>query len=138
MSFLLDTNVVSELRRLDRADPRVQAWMFDVAPSDMFLSVMTILELEIGAQALLRRNAAQGAILRRWIDTRVVPQFAGRILPVDVAVSQRCAPLHIPNKRPERDALIAATALVHRLTVVTRDVSDFAPMGVPVLNPWEG
>jgi toxin FitB len=138
MSFLLDTNVVSELRRLDRADPQVQAWMFDVAPSDMFLSVMTILELEIGAQALLRRDAAQGAILRRWIDTRVVPQFAGRILPVDVAVSQRCAPLHIPNKRPERDALIAATALVHRLTVVTRDVSDFAPMGVPVLNPWEG
>jgi toxin FitB len=138
MSFLLDTNVVSEMRRVERLDRRVQAWMSGIPASDMFLSVVTVMELEVGTRQRLRRDPDQGRMFRTWVDTRVLPLFAGRILPFDLDVAQRCAPLHVPDRRPDRDAMIAATALVHRLTVVTRNVVDFAPMGVPVLNPWEG
>jgi predicted nucleic acid-binding protein len=87
---------------------------------------------------LERRDKAQGAMLRAWIDTRVLPAFDGRILSVDTAVAKRCARLHVPDPRADRDALIAATALVHRLTVVTRNVADFEAMGVDLLNPWRG
>jgi predicted nucleic acid-binding protein len=135
--FLLDTNVLSELRRRDRAHSRVAAWADSVHPADLFLSAITILEIEAGTLMLQRRDTAQAAVLRAWIDGRVLPAFAGRILAVDTAVAQRCARLHVPNPRAERDALIAATALVHRLKVVTRDHADFQPMGVDVLNPWE-
>lgn len=135
--FLLDTNVVSELRRGDRAHPNVVLWSDSVAASDLFLSAITILELEAGVLLMERRDASQGAVLRKWLDARVLPAFEGRILPVDVAVARRCAALHVPDPRAERDALIAATALVHGLTVVTRNVADFAPMGVAVSNPWE-
>jgi toxin FitB len=135
--FLLDTNVLSELRRPRRADARVAAWARSVDNTVFYLSATTILEVELGAWAIERRDAAQGAILRAWIDRHVLAGFAGRILPVDTAVAQCCARLHSPNRRPERDALIAATALIHRMTVVTRNVSDFAATGVPLLNPWE-
>jgi predicted nucleic acid-binding protein len=135
--FLLDTNVLSELRRRDRTDPRVAAWADQVDASDLFLSAMTILEIEAGTLMLQRRDERQGAVLRAWIDNKVLPAFEGRILSVDTEVAQRCARLHVPDPRAERDALIAATALVHRLTVVTRNVADFQPMGVSVLNPWE-
>jgi predicted nucleic acid-binding protein len=135
--FLLDTNVLSELRRRDRTDSRVAAWADGLQPSDLFLSVITILEIEAGTLMLQRRDEAQGTMLRAWIDRKVLPAFTGRILAVDTAVAQRCARLHMPNPRAERDALIAATALVHRLTLVTRNVADFQPMGVDLLNPWE-
>jgi predicted nucleic acid-binding protein len=135
--YLLDTNVLSELRRRDRTDVRVAAWADGIRSSDLFLSVITVLEIEMGAWMVQRRDQAQGARLRSWIDTRALPAFDGRILPVDTAVAQRCARLHVPNPRAERDALIAATALVHQLTVVTRNVPDFQPMGVSLLNPWE-
>ena len=135
--FLLDTNVLSELRRRDRTDPKVAAWADDIHPSDLFLSAITILEIEAGTLMLQRRDEAQGAVLRAWIDSKVLPVFEGRILSIDTAVAQRCARLHVPDPRAERDALIAATALVHRLTVVTRNVADFRPMGVGLLNPWE-
>lgn len=135
--YLLDTNVVSELRRRDRTSPPVAAWADSVDPTSLFLSVITVLEVELGALAVARRDPAQGAHLRRWIDGHVLPAFAGRILPVDVAVAQRCAGLHVPDRRAERDALVAATALVHRLTVVTRNVADFLPTGVLVLDPWQ-
>lgn len=134
--FLLDTNVLSELRRRDRTDAGVAAWADAADPSALYLSAITVLELELGALAVARRDEAQGTVLRRWIDDKVLPAFAHRILPVDVAVAQRCAQLHVPDRRAERDALIAATALVHRLTVVTRNVGNFAPTGVVVLNPW--
>ena len=134
--FLLDTNVLSELRRQNRADPKVAKWANGVHAGDMFLSAITILEIEAGTLLLQRRDEAQGAILRTWIDQKVLPAFDGRILPVDTAVAQRCARLHVPNTRAERDALIAATALVHRMSVVTRNVADFQPMGVVVINPW--
>ena len=134
--FLLDTNVVSELRRRERADPKVAAWADAVHPTELFVSAITILELETGVLLLARRDAAAGSVLRGWLDRKVLPAFEGRILAVDTAVAQRCAKLHVPNPRAERDALIAATALVHRLTLVTRNVVDFEPTGVETLNPW--
>jgi predicted nucleic acid-binding protein len=134
--FLLDTNVVSELRKLRRADPAVAVWADATTPASMHLSVMTLMELDIGVLRIERRDQPQGALLRRWLETKVVAQFAPRILPIDAAIAQRCAHLHVPDPRPERDALIAATALTHGLTVVTRNTVDFEPMGVAVLNPW--
>jgi predicted nucleic acid-binding protein len=87
--------------------------------------------------SIARRDTAQGAVLRAWIDDQILPRFEGRILAVDTAVARRCAHLHVPDPRAERDALIAATALVHGLTVVTRDVTDFELVGVALLNPWD-
>jgi predicted nucleic acid-binding protein len=135
--FLLDTNVLSELRRRDKTNQNVAAWADRAHASELFLSAITILEVEAGTLSLLRRDPAQGAVLRRWIDGNVLPAFEGRILPVDTVVALRCASLHVPNPRAERDALIAATALIHRLTVVTRNVADFEPMGVAIVNPFE-
>jgi predicted nucleic acid-binding protein len=134
--FLLDTNVISELRRPERADSNVVAWAGAISAASFFLSAISILEIELGALQIARRDAAQGAVLRAWIDDQILPRFESRILAVDTAVAQRCARLHIPDPRAERDALIAATAMVHGLTVVTRDVADFEPMGVALLNPW--
>lgn len=135
--FLLDTNVVSELRRPKRASPQVLAWAQPLDPASLFVSAVTIYEVEKGAQRIRRRDAAQAEMLDRWIRSEVLPSFAGRILPFDSDVALRCAALQIPNTRPERDAMIAATALVHGLAVATRNVRDFARMGVPILNPWE-
>ncbi|MFZ0392446.1 MAG: type II toxin-antitoxin system VapC family toxin [Terracidiphilus sp.] len=137
MTYLLDTNVVSELRNRAKADSRVIAWESSVDSSSVFLSVISVLELETGTQSMERRDARQGTELRRWLDTRVLPSFESRILPIDLQTALRCAGLHVPNRRSYRDALIAATALVHGMTVVTRNVADFAPTGVRVLNPWE-
>ena len=136
--FLLDTNVVSELRkvRLGKADPNLARWADEVDPADLYLSVIVVRELEIGIRLAERRDPAQGAIFRAWLEAQVLPAFAGRILPVDIAVALRSAALHVPDPRPVRDALIAATALVHRMTVITRNVADFAPTSVSVLNPW--
>lgn len=137
--FILDTNVVSELRkiRLGRADAHVAQWADSVESVDLFLSSITVQELEIGVLLAERRDPAQGAVFRAWLDHHVLPAFAGRILPVDTAVAQRSAKLHVPDPRPVRDCLIAATALVHGMTVVTRNVADFEPCGVLLLNPWD-
>ncbi|MGC2558510.1 MAG: type II toxin-antitoxin system VapC family toxin, partial [Terriglobales bacterium] len=105
--------------------------------ASLYISVISVLELEIGIALLDRRDKEQGAILRAWMDGRVLPTFSGRILSIDTEVAQRCAMLHVPNPRSDRDALIAATALVHGLTVATRNVADFERTGVGVLNPWE-
>ena len=136
--FLLDTNVVSELRKAQsgRADAGVVAWARAVPASGLFVSAITVLELELGVLQVERRDAAQGAVLRTWLDQHVLPAFDGRILVVDAAVAQRCARLHVPDRRAERDALIAATALVHAMTVVTRNLADFEHAGVSLLNPW--
>ena len=135
--FLLDTNVLSELRRRERTHPKVAAWADTVNAADLYLSAITILEIEAGTLLLARRDARQGAVLRAWIDGKVLPAFAGRILSVDMAVAQCCARLHVPDPRAERDAPIAATALVHRMRVVTRNIADFHSMGVELLNPWD-
>ena len=136
--FVLDTNVVSELRKAKagKADKNVTAWAASVSPGGLFLSAITILELETGALLVEHRDPAQGAILRAWLNGHVLLAFAGRVLAVDTAVAQRCARLHMPDPRADRDALIAATALVHGMTVVTRNVADFELTGVPLLNPW--
>ena len=140
MRYLLDTNVVSELRKIGdgKADASVVAWIGAEDASRFFLSAITILELEQGVLGVHRREAAQGARLRSWLDSHVRPEFAGRILPVDDAVATRCAHLYIPDRRNEADALIAATALVHDMTVVTRNTRDFEGTGVVIVDPWQG
>lgn len=136
--YLLDTNVLSEARkvRAGRADPQVMRWVEAADPLHQFLSVITVQELEMGTLRMERCDPVQGRVLRMWLEDRVLPTFAGRLLPVDLAVARRSAALQVPDPRPERDSLIAATALVHGMTVVTRNVADFALMGVPLLNPW--
>ncbi len=134
--FLLDTNVVSELRRPERAAANVRAWASNTPTDHYAISVVTVQELERGTLLMERRDPIQGSILRRWLEQEVLARLAPRILNIDSAIARRCARLHVPDPRPERDALIAATALTHGLTVVTRNVGDFEPMGVAVLNPW--
>lgn len=139
MSYLLDTNVVSELRkvRTGKADRRVAKWADGVSAADLYLSAISVQELETGVLLIERKDKAQGAMLRTWLEEHVLPAFAGRILPVDETVARRSAVLHVPNPAPVRDSLIAATALVHGMTVVTRNVQDFDAMGVTLLNPWK-
>lgn len=136
--FLLDTNVISELRKAGdgRANPRVTAWLSSVDATSFHLSAVTLMELEVGILRVERRDPTQGARLRSWMDNHILPEFSDRILPVDSAVALRCAQLHVPDPSPERDAYIAATALIHGMTVVTRNVADFEPTGARVLNPW--
>jgi toxin FitB len=136
--YLLDTNVVSEVRkiRFGKADVNVAAWADSVDADDLYLSVVTVQELEIGVLLAEHRDPTQGAVFRAWLDQHVLPAFANRILNIDTTVALRSAQLHVPDPRPVRDSLIAATALVHRMTVVTRNVSDFEPTGVPIFNPW--
>jgi toxin FitB len=134
--YIIDTNVVSELRKAKKADQNVTKWAQPLPSATLYISVISLLELEIGIMLLERRDKEQGAILRAWMNRHVLPTFSGRILAIDTTVAQRCAALHVPNPRSDRDALIAATALVHGLTVATRNVADFEGMGVDVLNPW--
>ncbi|MDR2155284.1 MAG: type II toxin-antitoxin system VapC family toxin [Burkholderiaceae bacterium] len=190
--FLLDTNVIAELRKAGdgKADAGVTAWLAGRDASSFYISAITLMEIEWGILLLARRDARQAARLRAWMDTRVVPEFAERTLPVDRAVALRCAGLHVPDPRIEgvnksgaseqvagtcpikaqsaaiprgissicnderarfggmsgrggfvhtlleRDAWIAATALVHGMAVVTRNVVDFAPTGVEVIDLW--
>ena len=138
--YLLDTNVLPELRkiRVGKADSHVAAWADSVDASDLYLSVITLQELEIGVLLIERRDPSQGTVFRAWLNDHVLPAFMGRILAVDTAVALRSARLHVPDQRPVRDGLIAATALVHGMTVVTRNLADFEPTGVPTLNPWIG
>jgi predicted nucleic acid-binding protein len=137
--YVLDTNVLSELRkvRFGRADANVAAWAESVDAADLFISAITVMELELGVLSIERKDAAQGAMLRSWLQHHVLPEFSGRTLPIDTAVAQRCARLHVPDKRGERNALIAATALVHGMAVVTHNVIDFEPARVTIVNPWE-
>lgn len=144
MMYLLDTNVVSELRKAPgapgksgRADRHVVNWAKSLPAESMFLSVISILEIELGVRLMERRDARQGDLLRCWLEKRVLPAFAGRILAIDTAVARQCAALHVPNPLSYRDSLIAATALVHGMTVVTRNVKDFKATGVAILDPWQ-
>jgi predicted nucleic acid-binding protein len=139
VTFLLDTNVVSELRKAKagKAHAAVRAWASRVSAGSLYVSAITLLELEMGVLQIERRDGAQGAVLRVWLDGHVLPAFAGRVLAVDAAVALQCARLHVPDMRSERDAMIAATAMVHRMTVVTRNVADFESSGVALLNPWQ-
>jgi predicted nucleic acid-binding protein len=137
--YLLDTNVVSELRKVKtgKVHRNVRVWAKSVSTPTLFLSAISIMELEIGILLIERRDRSQGEMLRSWMEDQVLPVFHGRILAVDTPVAQRCAALHVPTPCSDRDALIAATAMVHGMTVVTRNVSDFELTGVAVINPWQ-
>ena len=134
--FLLDTNVISELRRPDRANQNVLRWTGAQDHRLFYISVATVMELKYGALILGHSDAAAGQIFVNWIDRNVLPDFSERTLHITAEVALICAGLHVPHKRGERDAWIAATALVHDLTVVTRNVRDFESTGVRLLNPW--
>jgi len=138
LKYLLDTNVVSELRKVGdgKADPNVTAWIGAHDARDLCISAITILELERGILSVQRRDLAQGSRLRAWMDGRVRPEFAERTIVIDDVVATRCAHLHIPDRRNEADAIIAATALVHGLAVVTRNIRDFQGTGVVLVDPW--
>lgn len=135
--YLLDTNVVSEIRKGIKGDINVLNWARSVSASSLFLSVISILEIEAGILKKERKDPTQAAMLRSWLDSHVLPTFSNRILNIDVAVALRCAKLHIPDPHSERDALISATALVHGLILVTRNIKDFKEIGLELLNPWE-
>ena len=135
--FLLDTNVVSELRKAARCHVRVAAWQAAQKPEACFLGAITLLEIRLGIELARKkdRNMAKG--LEAWLEGRVKRSFAGRILAVDEAVGDMCGRLHAERPRSFRDGLILATAAVHQLAVVTRNVKDFADGGVKVINPWD-
>jgi len=138
VSYLLDTNVLSELRKpTGRASTNVRLWAGRQRTSDLLISVITVMEIEIGVARMERRDSVQGDVLRKWLERDLLAAFATRILPVDLAVVRRASAMHVPDPRPERDVLIAATALNLNLVVVTRNIADFQPLGVELLNPWD-
>jgi predicted nucleic acid-binding protein len=136
--FVLDTNIVSELRktRSNRADPNVVNWINRYEPAAFFISAITVLELEQGTRMVERRDTAQGMSLRMWLEEIVYPRFSNRILEFDALSAKICARFHIPDPKPERDAMIAATAARHGYTLATRNVNDFLGLGVGLINPW--
>lgn len=137
--LLLDTNVISELRKVQtaKADPQFIQWANQLILSELYVSAISIMEIETGILRIERRDFQQGQLLRRWLEQQVLPTFEKRILAVDIKVALVCARLHVPDPRSERDALIAATAITHGMTVVTRNIADFQATGVSLLNPWQ-
>ena len=138
MKYLLDTIVVSELRKVGdgKADLNVTTWLGAKDSRDLYISAITILELERGIHSIQRRDIEQGSRLRTWMDSRVRPEFAERIISIDEAIATRCAHLHIPDRRNEGEGIIAATAIVHGLVVVTRNIHAFQGTGVVLVDPW--
>ena len=136
MKYLVDTNVLSEARKRD-GNPAVKAWLTRQTPEDLAISVITVLEIDVGIRRVQRRDPSSAEVLRTWLDERVLTLFAGRVLPLDVSCVPQIAPLHVPDPMPEHDAIIAGTALTHGLVVVTRNTRDFARANVELLNPWD-
>ena len=138
MIYLLDTNVVSELRKVGdgKADTNLAEWASQREADELYISVITLMELEVGVLRIERRDEKQGKMLRTWLEQHVIPFFHDRVLPVDEHIAIGCARLHVPNKSPERDALIAATANELNMTIATRDEKDFLGLAKKVFNPW--
>ncbi len=136
--LLLDTVVVSELRKGARAEPAVIAWQASVATIPVYLSVITLLEIRVGVRRVAVRDPEFAARLETWYRDRLMPRFLDHLLSVDPPVAEAAAELSLLRTRPAFDTLLAATALVHDLTVATRNVADFADLGVSVVNPWNG
>lgn len=134
--YILDTNVISELRRPEKADANVLKWASRVPVRQFYLSSITVFEIERGIGLMARRDAEQANSLRQWFEEHILTTFDSRIFAIDAAVAVRCAKLHIPDPQSDRDSFIAATALVHGMTIVTRNTKDFEKTGVPLINPW--
>jgi toxin FitB len=137
--YLIDTNVLSELRKVSagKADKKFTKWANSVDGAALYLSTITIQEIEIGILLLERKDLKQASVFRRWLEEQVLPSFEKRILSVDVSVARRSASFYVPDPRPIRDSLIAATSVVHAMTMVTRNIADFQLPGVKVLDPWK-
>ncbi|MBS1898389.1 MAG: type II toxin-antitoxin system VapC family toxin [Actinobacteria bacterium] len=135
--YLIDTNALSEARRTGSLGERSRRWMSSVAPGSLFISVVSDYELELGALTLERRDPRQAHALRGWIDG-IRLELGARILPVTPEIARICAGINVPDRRPWADSLIAATALHHGLTVVTRNEKDFDVPGLAVINPFSG
>jgi len=136
-AFLIDTNLVSELRKKGRCDPNVAAWQVEASRHGLFISVISMMEIRHGILMARRKNAAFAELLERWYEVQVKSTFDGYVLPIDLAVSERCSTLLSQRSRSLADALIAATAYVNNLTLATRNVADFTDSGVKLVNPWE-
>lgn len=136
--FLLDTNVISELRKIKigKANKGLEIWSKNHNKKIMFLSVISLLELEIGALSLERKDPKQGTVIRMWIDEIIKPKFKDRIIPVSTKTVLICSKMHIPNRKSITDSLIAATAIEHNLTVITRNEKDFEETGAKIFNPF--
>ncbi|MDG1733206.1 MAG: type II toxin-antitoxin system VapC family toxin [Thalassotalea sp.] len=136
--FLLDTNVISELRKAstNKAEKNVVEWATQQSVGSMFISAISILEIEMGILQKERKDPAQAALLRTWLNSHVLKAFSDRILPLDTSVAIQCAKLHVPNPKSERDAMIGATAKVHGMTLITRNIKDFRHMDLDIFNPW--
>ena len=136
--FLLDTNAVSELRKVGsgKVNDQVEKWAKSTPGTQTFISTITIFEIERGVLLMERRDEQQGRILRKWLNDYVLTHYSDHIIPISTAIAQRCAFLHVPDPMPDYDALIAATALVHDLVVVTRNIGDFERTGAKLFNPW--
>jgi toxin FitB len=135
--YLVDTNVVSELRRLRLANQNVVTWFSQQRTEDLYLSVISILEVEQGYLKLQRHDIKQAKVIRDWIDQNLIESFRGRILSIDTKIAQCCAALHVPDRKSYGDAMIAATAITHNMTIVTRNTADFQATGAKMINPWQ-
>jgi toxin FitB len=136
VKWLVDTNVLSELRKADRCDPQVARWAESAAPEALFTSVLVLGEIRRGIERLRRSDPRQAKVLSRWLD-QVRLAFAGRILEVTEQIAEEWGRQDVPDPKPVIDGLLAATAKVHGLTLVTRNAADFTPTGVQVLNPFK-
>ena len=134
--FLLDTNVLSELR-VGKANPSadVRRWAASVPGNQLYLSAISVLELETGVLLMERKDAQQGQMLRSWLRG-VMREFSSQVLPFGSTTAVLCAAMHVPDRRPDRDGMIAATAKEHGYTIATRNTADFDGRGVQLFNPW--
>ncbi|HSO00678.1 MAG TPA: type II toxin-antitoxin system VapC family toxin [Candidatus Nanopelagicales bacterium] len=137
MGFLIDTNVISELRKSARCDPQVSTWFQSVVEDDIFLSVLVIGEVRRGIEKARPRDPLKAAALENWLK-ELVTSYRRRILPISTEIAERWGRLSVPDPLPVVDGLLAATALVHRLTLVTRNTDDVKRTGVVLLNPFLG
>lgn len=139
MKYLLDTNVLSEYRKVEKgtANPNFVKWQQHILLNQLYLSSITVMEINIGILRLARKDKKQASILKNWLDNKVLPNFKQQVLSFDLTTAIICSELHIPDPRPERDTMIASTALQHNLILVTRNVKDFNIPNLSILNPFE-